>query len=160
MKLQFYMEKLRGSGIFKDFLKENPKAFFCSCFFSIDFVEKDNKVHLDYFVPEAKQMFGFQLEKDCEKMPLETREEFLPEKLSDKMDFEVKDIEQVLVKKIKEEKIQEAVQKIFISLQRVNGKDSLVGTIFISAMGIISFEMDLASKKIISFQKKSFMDFF
>jgi len=160
MKLQFYLEKLRDSEVFKKFMKENPKAFLCSCFFSIDFVEKDNKVHLDYYVPNSKQVFGFQLEKNCEKALIETREDYLPEKISEKIDFELKDIEQLLTKKMKGEKIQEKIQKIFISLQRVGGKDSLVGTIFISAMGLISFEIELSSKKIISFQKKSFLDFF
>lgn len=160
MNLQFYLEKLKASKPFKEFMKENKKAFLCSCFFSIDFVGKDNKVHLDYFVPETKKMFGFQLEKDCEKMPLEIKEDYLPEKMNEKMELELNDIEQILMKKMKEEKIPEKVQKIFISVQRVKSKDLLIGTIFISAMGMISFEMDLDTKKVTSFQKKSFSDFF
>jgi hypothetical protein len=160
MNLKFYMEKLRASESFKKFSKENPSAFFCSCFFSIDFAGDDNKAHLDYFIPETKQMFGFQLEKDCEKMPLEKQEGFLPEKLNEKINFELKDIEKILFDRMKEDKILDKVQKIFISLQRTNKKDMLVGTIFISAMGMITFQMELASKKIISFNKKSFMDFF
>jgi len=160
MKLQFYIEKLHSSKIFKKFMKENKKAFLCSCFFSVDFVGEDNKAHLDYFVPGKKQMFGFQLEKDCEKMPLEMKEGFLPEKLDEKMDFEINDIEQILITKMKEEKIQEKAQKIFISIQKVKSKNLVIGTVFISAMGMISFEIELPSKKIISFQKKSFSDFF
>jgi hypothetical protein len=160
MNFKFYLEKLKASEIFKQFSKENPSAFLCSCFFSIDFVGDDNKTHFDYYVPKLKQMFSFQLEKDCEKTLIETREDFLPEKIGEKIDFELKDIENILINKIKEDKIQEKVQKIFISLQRVGKKNSLIGTIFISAMGMIAFEMDLESKKIISFQKKSFLDFF
>lgn len=160
MNFQFYMEKLRASKDFKSFMKENPSAFLCSCFFSIDLVGTDNKIHFDYYVPSLKQMFGFQLEKNCEKMPLETREGFLPEKISEKIDFDLKEIEKILSDKIKKEEIKEKVQKIFISLQRVNKKDSLIGTIFISGMGMISFEIELSTKKITSFQKKSFMDFF
>ena len=160
MNFKFYMEKLRASEIFKQFLKENPSSFLCSCFFSIDFAGNDNKAHFDYYVLKLKQMFSFQLEKDCEKTLIEIREDFLPEKISEKIDFELKDIEKILINKIKEDKIQEEVQKIFISLQRANKKDTLIGTIFISAMGMIAFEMELESKKIISFQKKSFLDFF
>jgi len=160
MKFKFYIEKLHDSDIFNEFIKENPSAFLCSCFFSIDFVEKDNKAHLDYFVPKTKQMFGFQLEKDCEKMPLETREGYSPEKISEKIDFELKSIEKILIKRMKEEKIQEKVQKIFLSVQRAGKKDMLIGTIFISAMGMITVEMELSTKKIISFKKKSFLDFF
>ena len=160
MNFKFYREKLRGSEPFKQFLKENPSAFLCSCFFSIDFVEKDNKVHFDYYIPKLKQMFGFQLEKDCEKMPLEIREGYSPEKISEKIDFELKDIEKILLDRMKEDKIKEKVQKIFLSLQRTKNKDVLIGTIFISAMGMITVEMDLRSKKIVSFTKKSFLDFF
>jgi hypothetical protein len=160
MNFQFYREKLRNSETFKQFMKENPSAFLCSCFFSVDFVEKDNRVHFDYYIPSSKQMFSFQLEKNCEKALIETREGFLPEKISQKVDFDLNEIEKVLMEKIKTENLKEDVQKLFLSLQRANGKDSLIGTIFISAMGMISFEMELPSKKIISFQKKSFMDFF
>jgi hypothetical protein len=105
-------------------------------------------------------MFSFKLEKECEKELIETREGFLPEKISDKIDFELKDVEKILIERMKEDKIQEKVQKIFISLQRTNKKEVLIGTIFISAMGMIMFEMELSTKKIISFQKKSFLDFF
>jgi hypothetical protein len=160
MNFQFYIEKLRASEIFKQFIKENSKAFLCSCFFSIDFVEKDNKIHFDYYIPNSKGMFSFKLEKECEKELIQTREDFLPEKISEKIDFELKDIEKIITERMKKENIQEKVQKIFISLQRTKGKDSLIGTVFISAMGMITFEMALSSKKIISFQKKSFLDFF
>lgn len=160
MNFQFYMEKLRASEIFKKFIKENPKAFLCSCFFSIDFVEKDNKVHFDYYIPNSKQMFSFKLEKECEKELIQTREDFLPERISENIDFELKDIEKILNERMKKENIQEKAQKVFISLQRVRKKEVLIGTMFISAMGMISFEIELSSKKIISFQKKSFLDFF
>lgn len=160
MNFQFYFEKLRASDNFKEFIKENSSAFLCSCFFSIDFVGKDNKVHFDYYIPSSKQMFSFQLEKDCEKVLIETREDFLPEKIGTKIDFDLKEIEKVIIKKMKSENISEKVQKIFLSLQKVKGKDSLIGTIFISNMGMISFEMEVSSKKIISFKKKSFLDFF
>lgn len=160
MNLKFYLEKLHASEVFKNFVRENPSAFLCSWFFSIDFAGKDNKAHADYFIPESKQMFGFQLERGCEKMPLEAKEGFFPEKMSEKLELELKDIEKILAKKIKKEKIQEKAQKIFISIQRNNGKDFAIGTIFISAMGMIMFEIELSTKKIVSFNKKSFSDFF
>ena len=36
MNLQLYLEKLKSSGVFKEFMKENPKAYLCSGFFTID----------------------------------------------------------------------------------------------------------------------------
>ena len=53
MNLQFYIEKLEHSEVFKKFIKDNSKAFLCSGFFVIDKEGKeDDKIHLDYFVPE------------------------------------------------------------------------------------------------------------
>jgi len=57
MNLQFYFEKLHHSEEFKKFIKENPKAYFCSGFVVIDKEKNENKIHLDYFVPGKKKFF-------------------------------------------------------------------------------------------------------
>ena len=49
MNLQFYIEKLENSDVYKDFVKKNKNAYFYSGFFSIDKEGKDNQVHLDFF---------------------------------------------------------------------------------------------------------------
>lgn len=71
MNFQFYLEKLYSSAIFKNFMKESPKAYLCSGFFTIDKEGKDNQIHVDFYIPDTKKMFSFRLEKKIEKIPVE-----------------------------------------------------------------------------------------
>ena len=66
MRFQFYLEKLHNSEEFNSFIKENPKAYLCSCFFILDKENReapDNKQHFDYYVPESKETFSFKIEE-------------------------------------------------------------------------------------------------
>jgi len=64
MNLQFYLEKLKTSKLFSEFKKENPSAYFCSGFFTMDFEGQDNQRHLDFYIPEKKELFSFKLDKE------------------------------------------------------------------------------------------------
>lgn len=158
MNLQFYLEKLSESEKFKEFMKENPKAYFCSGFFAIDKQEKGDKIHLDYFVPESKKMFSFQLENEVEMVPVEQMPEKELEKIPDSLDFDFKEIENLIEERMEKEKIKNKVQKILLSLQKGEGKLFLLGTVFISGLGMIKIRIDLEEKKILDFEKKSFFD--
>ncbi len=157
MNLQFYLEKLENSDIFKEFIKENPTAFLSSGFFVIDKQTANNQTHFDFYIPEKNQMFSFKMEERIEKVPVEIIPE-IPEQIPDDVDFRFEDIEGLLGKKITEEKISNKLQRILLSLQRKNGKDFLIGSIFVSAMAMIKIEVDLSEMKITSFEKKSFFD--
>ena len=89
MNLQFYLEKLHSSENFKEFKKENPKAYLCSGFFVVDKEKKANQVHIDYFIPEnSKNMISFNLNKDIEKKYIEILDQsWVPEKLDELLDF-------------------------------------------------------------------------
>ncbi|MDO8528881.1 MAG: hypothetical protein Q7S06_03245 [Nanoarchaeota archaeon] len=157
MNLQFYLEKLQSSDIFKEFIKENPTAFLCSGFFVIDKEINNNQTHFDFYIPEKNQMFSFKMEEKIEKIPVEIIVE-TPEKIQEDFDFSFDEIEKIIVKKIIDEKVSNKVQRILLSLQRKNNQDFLIGSIFVSAMAMIKVEIDLAEMKIISFEKKSFFD--
>ena len=157
MNLQFYLEKLEDSDIFKEFMKENPSAFLCSGFFVIDKQTKNNQTHFDFYIPEKKEMFSFRLETGIEKSQIDTVTD-VPEQIPDDIDFRFEDIEAILGKKIIENNITNKLQKILLSLQRKDGKDFLIGSVFVSAMALIRIDIDLAEMKVISFEKKSFFD--
>ncbi len=57
-----------------------------------------------------------------------------------------------------DEKINKEIEKILLSLQRKEGKDYLIGTVFISGLGMIKISIDLNDNAIIDFEKKSFFD--
>lgn len=179
MNLQFYLEKLFASEKFQNFIKKNPSAYFCSGFFSIDKENKGNKIHIDYIIPETKKIFSFQVsapkglpsgdedinpEGKVDVIPVEQiGDEFLKQ-LSDNIDFDFEEIEKMIVEKMDEQKIKSKIQKILLSLQKIDtlkgtsGKIFLVGTVFISGLGMIKIKIDLEENKIVEFEKKSFFD--
>lgn len=164
MNLQFYLEKLFASGKFQSFAKENPSAYFCSGFFSIDKENKGNKTHIDYIIPETKKIFSFQLENEVVVVPVEQVGENQKEgqivlgKIADNIDFDFEEIEKMIVEKMNEQEVKSKIQKILLSLQKIDKKNFLVGTIFISGLGMIKIKVDLEEKKIVEFEKKSFFD--
>ncbi len=158
MNLQFYLEKLHSSDVFKKFMKENPEAYLCSGFFTMDKEGKDNKRHFDFYVPKTKKMFSFKLEDGVEMMPIDIVLEKIPEKLGVGFDFEFEEIEKMLEDKMKEENINSKMQKIILSLQDLKGKPFLVGTIFISMLGLLKIQIDISDMKIKEFEKKSLFD--
>jgi len=157
MNLQFYLEKLFASEKFQSFMKENPSAYFCSGFFAIDEEKGDNKIHVDYVVPATKKIFSFQLEGEVDMVSVEQEGESL-EQISDNIDFDFGEIEKLIVEKMEQENVKNKIQKILLSLQKVKGKIFLVGTVFISGLGMIKIKIDLEEMNIIEFEKKSFMD--
>ncbi len=158
MNFQFYAEKLKNSQEFKKFLKENKGAFLCSAFFIIDKEEGKDKQHLDFYIPSAKKMFSFSLENNFEKTEIEIKDNMVPLKVSIENDFDLIEIEQMIEKKMNEEKIDKKIQKLLISLQNVNGKDILNLTVFITALGLINTTIDLEKMAMKAFKKKTFFD--
>lgn len=158
MNFQFYLEKLYSSAIFKDFMKENPKAYLCSGFFTIDKEGKDNQIHVDFYIPDTKKMFSFRLEKVIEKIPVEVMTKKIPLEVKHDFNFNFEEIEEMIVNKMEKRDIKNKLRKIIFSLQNIKGKNFLVCTIFIGLLGLLKIQIDLKEKKIILFEKKSFFD--
>ncbi len=160
MNFQFYLEKLHSSEVFKKFMKESPGAYICSGFFTVDKEGTDNQRHLDFYIPEKKQMFSFKLEKEIEKIPVELTIERVPEKLSTNFDFEFEEMEKLILDEMEKQNIKNKLQKIIISLQNVKGKNLLICTVFISMLGLLKVHIGLEENKpkIVLFEKKSFFD--
>ncbi|HLC86809.1 MAG TPA: hypothetical protein VJH65_00835 [Candidatus Nanoarchaeia archaeon] len=157
MNFQFYLEKLTTSEQFKKFKKENPDAYLCSCFFAVDLEGKDNKQHFDYFIPHLNKAFSFKLEDDFAKVEIENFNS-KANKLSNRLNFDFNEIEELIVKRIDQEKIKNKIQKILFSLQNIEGKHFLIGTIFLSGLAMVKIQIALEEKKIKEFEKKSFFD--
>jgi hypothetical protein len=162
MNSQSLLEKLKSSEEFKKFIKENPNAYFCSGFFMIDLENKkgsDNKYHFDFFVPDSKKTFSFELEAGIRVVPLERYEQVL-EKISSDLVFDFDEIEKIILRGMEEKRIKNKIQKMIFSLQNLEKRDLLFGTIFISGFGMVKVNIDLKEKRITDFEKKSFWDMF
>jgi len=170
MNFQFYFEKLAESNDFKKFAKENKGAFLCSGFFIIDKKGagtpvsqlkkgEENKQNLDYFVPSLNKMFSFKIHDKVETIPIENYgDNFKPEKILDNIDFDFGDIEEMIQGRMNEEKIKNKIEKLLLSLQAKDRKNYILGTIFISGLGILKVRIDLNERKIVDFEKRSFFD--
>lgn len=173
MNLKFYLEKLHASEEYKKFILENPEAYLCSGFFVIDKEGNDNKQHLDYYVPDKKQIFSFQLENmssapkgvpsvkgdiNTEGIPVEAIDDKVLERVLEDCDFDLEKVERMILNEMIYKGIQKKTQKILLSLQNKKGKDFLIGTVFISALGMLKIKIALPEMKIIEFEKKSFFD--
>jgi hypothetical protein len=162
MNFQFYVEKLEGSDLYKEFMKENPDTFLCSAFFSVDKTDKTGKAeqqHLDFFIPKTNELFSFKLEDKIEKLPLDNFSEN-PERISMNVDFDFNEVETLIRKEISSRDIKTKIQKIFLSLQKKGEKYFIIGTVFISSFGIIRINIDITDNdmKVIYFDRNSFMD--
>jgi len=155
---QFYLEKLYASEEFEKFKKEFPKAIPVSGFFVIDLGGTDLKQHIDYFDPESKKAWSFQLEHECAKVQLDSFKEYDPEKLSVNYNFDFDDVVKLIQAEMKTKEIKNKIQKILISLQAKDKKDFLICTVFLSGMGMLKININIGEMKIISFEKKSFLD--
>lgn len=158
MNFQFYLEKLYASEHYQKFIQENPKAYPCGAFFIVDNEGKESKQDFDFWLPDEKKMFSVKLSSGGEIIPVELIESDVPEKIRMNFDFDFNDIERMVRDKMDEEGIKNKLQKMLLSLQKKKGKDFLVGTVFISMMGMIKVAIDLESMKILDFEKKSFFD--
>lgn len=159
MNPQFLLEKLKSSDEFKKFMKENKDAYLCSGFFIIDLENKekpDNKYHFDFFVPESKKTFSFELGAGIRIVPLERTDEKIFERISLRDNFDFDEVEKIISREMEFKRINNKIQKMIFSLQNIKGKNFLLGTIFVSGFGMIKANIDLKEKKITDFEKKSF----
>lgn len=160
MNFQFYIEKLQASDVFKSFIKENPEAYFCSGFFTMDKEGSDNQSHIDFYVPKEKKIFSFKLDswKDIEILPMEMTAQKTPDKLPLNTDFDFEVVENLVLKEMENQQIGSKMQKILISLQNHKRKPILICTVFISKLGLLKVHIDPKKNKVILFEKKSLFD--
>jgi len=159
MNLQFYTEKLAHSEEYKKFMKKHKDAYFYSGFFSVDKEGKDNQVHLDFFILNSEEVFSFRVDgQEIVLSPITIYDEKVPEKISNKLDVDFGFYENLILKEIENQKIKNKIQKFLFSLQRLENKDYLIVTCFLSNFGLVKMHICLEDNKISHFEKKSIFD--
>jgi hypothetical protein len=161
MNFQFYLEKLYSSSEFQKFKKDNPDCFPCSAFFSFDFTKSknlENKQHFDFCVSDSDKIFSFMLEKDCELVPIDNLGKQELKKITLNYDFDFNTIKNKIEEEMSVKEINKTIEKILLSLQNFENKDYIVGTVFISGLGMIKIRMTIPDLEFEEFERKSFMD--
>jgi len=161
MNFQFYLEKLVNEESFQKFMDEHKDCYPCSCFFAVDFENLKNpqdKQHIDFFVPSLKRIFSFQLEDQCKVIELENLNDKEPVKISLNYDLDFDEFWRIIEDEKNRQQITHKTNKIVFSIQNVDNKDLIIGTVFISNLGMIRVNYDIVDRKILLFEKKSFFD--
>ncbi len=160
MNSHFLLEKLESSDEYKKFISENKDAYLCSGFFVVDLSEKnpENKFHFDFYVPSTRETFSFELENGVRKVKLERIDDVVLNKVSMKNNFDFDKIKEKILIEMELKKITNKIQKMIFSLQNVDKKDVLIGTIFLSGLGLIKADIDLEENIFTEFEKSSLFD--
>ena len=102
-------------------------------------------------------MFSFQFESGLKKVPIDIIGSNEFEKISES-DFDFDEAEELIKEEMNKKDIKNEIEKIMFSLQKHEGKDFLICTVFISRMGILKANIDIQANKVVEFEKKSFFD--
>ena len=158
MNLQSCFNQLHENKDFNEFMKENPSAYLCSGFFTIDKEATENQQHLDFFIPGNEKVFSFQMENNGKMKPLDKLDKIIPEKIFFDLDLDFDYIEEIIEDRMKKDGMKDKIKKLIFSLQKIGQKNMLMGTIFISGFGLLKANIDLENNEIIDFERKSFFD--
>ena len=135
MNLQFYLEKLFASDEFQNFIKENPSAYFCSGFFSINMEGKENIIHIDYVIPETKKIFSFQLNNKISIIPVEQSGGVVLEDISPDINFDFEEIEKIIEDKMKEQEIKIKLRRFSCRCRKLTKEIFLLGLFLFLDLG-------------------------
>lgn len=155
MNFQFYVERLQDSDKYKEFIKEHKKAFPCSCFFVLDKAGDDDKQHFDFW--DEGKMFSFDLDSEM-LSPVEVHDNKTPEEISLELNLDFGEIEDIIEKRMEKDDIKNKIQKYLFSLQKNKDKHYLIGTVFVSNLGMLRVKICVEDKELVEFEKKSFFD--
>lgn len=103
-------------------------------------------------------MVSFALESGIEQLPIETFSKEQIKKIAINYDFDLDEINEVIEREKIYKGVDKKTQKILLSMLNLDGKDFLVGTVFVTGLGMLKVTLSLPELKVIDFEKKSFFD--
>lgn len=162
MNFQFYYEKLLASDEYQKFRREHPTAYACSGFFALD-LEKNgahNQVNFDFWLPEHEKMYSFRVTGSVEFLNVENFDKRPFEALSMNYLFDLNKVRIIIEERMKKDNIRGKMKKLLFSLQKLEGIDYLITTVFLDNMGLLKVHYNIVDKKITFIEKKSFLDIF
>ncbi len=163
MKASHYIKKVKESKPFKEFIKEDPKAYLCSLFFVRDFTEKRNETQVDFYSPKKKGIFSFDAEKKIEKAvnkKAETMEhkKFVPKPLSEDTRMDVDEMKSTLQDEMHNREMAYEIEKVLAFLTIIDGKPVWNCTGFLRGLGLLQAHVEDESASVLFMEKKSFFD--
>jgi len=164
MKADIYIKKVTGSQDFKQFMKEDPKAYLCSLFFTKDFNEKHTDVQVDFYSPKRDSIISFKANKGVERVPelkkaeTMTHKKFIPKPLTDKIMVDLDEIEPSLVDEMHNRGMTYQIDKILAFVNITEGEVIWNCTAFLRGLGLLIARLEDKTNTVLFMEKKSFFD--
>ncbi|VVB78115.1 Uncharacterised protein [uncultured archaeon] len=160
-------KQISESNLFKDFIKENPKAELCAGFFVIDLFGNDNKKSLDYRVGE--KIFSFSINElgkikmNEDKLVTDESRSFPKlEVIEPFVNSDLDEVESAAKIRALDEGISAKFSKIIAVLQKYEhekkNKQIWNLTCMLEGLIILHILVDSQTGEIIKFERKSMMD--
>jgi len=164
MRPIFYIKRVKESDSFKQFMKEDPKAYLCSLFCTEDFVEKRKEIQVDFYSPKQKMIINFKVDKGVERVPIGkkaetmTHKKFVPKPLDEdiKMDFD--ELEPALADEMHNRGMTYQIEKVLTFVNVTDGEIIWNCTAFLRGLGLLIVHIEDKSRSILYMEKKSFFD--
>ena len=154
------LQKIESSDAFKNFKEKHPDAELCAGFFVADYQSGADQQQLDYCLKNG-EIFTFILNKEIimkEAETIEGRKEKLPA-IKKEIKVDLEKTEEIVKKKMLEEKINKKIVKIIAVLQKHENKEIWNLNCMLSGLGILQVHVDCETGQILKFEKKNLFDF-
>lgn len=163
MEISKLITELKETKSYKNFITENPSAFFSAGFFVLDSESKNNKIQLDFFLPEKNKIAVFEYpfapntsgdteQRKEPKIHEDKIEGMLPQ--TTEIKYDIKDVKQLAEETIKKNNSKITPTKIISILK--NNQWNI--TCMDNCLGIVQIKIDAITGEQISFNKGSLMD--
>jgi len=139
------LSELKKSSEFKEFRKENPDAYLCAAFFVIN--EKIEQRQIHFWLKEAKiATFIFNEDKTITLKKEEPLKRDIMQKLDEKINFDIEDIQRLIEKEIKKDKQDVQISKIIAILQVLDDKQIWNITSLLSGLSMLRIHINMDGK--------------
>ncbi len=164
MKATHYIKKVKESEPFKEFMKEDPKAYLCSVFFVRDFSGNHNETQVDFYSPKKKAMVSFKVDKKVERIPINkkaetlTHKKFVPKALNENVKMDIDEIKPTLVDEMRNREMTYEIDKILAFLNVADDETVWNCTAFLKGLGLLQSHIEDESGTVLFMEKKSLFD--
>ena len=164
MKATHYIKKVKESEPFKEFIKEDPKAYLCSVFFVRDFSENHNETQVDFYSPTKKAMVSFKVDKKVERIPINkkaetiTHKKFVPKTLNENTKMDVDELKGILLAEMHNRGMTYEIDKILVFLNIADDETVWNCTAFLKGLGLLQSHVEDESGTVLFMEKKSLFD--
>ena len=158
MKIKPYVERLKKSKEFKEFMTKYPNSFMAAGFFVLD-LETGKHIHqVDYYMPSVKKMAAFTLDHGIQTKILDMLSGRPPNSLDLNTNIDLDALPGILTDEMRNRNMSEDIRKIVAVIQNIGGKKIWNINCILTGMEILKSHVEDESKTILKIEKVSLVD--